>query len=424
MTDAIRVMQEGDGIPVLIFMSDGCAGDTQGSFPLADQMRTAFQARGLQTHFVGFGNNVNVQELRGLAERSGGEYHAAKDGDALSDIFSDIAVTTAKRGSGQTNTASGGAFFASLTNMRKGGEISQETVDQAVDRLQTGKQVGSLEEFHAFLQKKFPARPTFNVKLAQGRHPEGLAAFVVAVQWPNWQKHGLWSLHGDLYVDRLDFAKASLPAEKYRDNLAGALMHRANGNAHLAKHAKLAGLSEVQLPCWSAPRGLVDVASSAVADLRQACTLRSMKYGAPGSSKSIFFAYQASLRNLADAMEIHADVAGREASGVDFVRKKAEDLVLKDPKLIEAVEAGEKLSVTIQENVDRDVRIAESVASSFVLQAGGQETQICRMCSVNPSTSLGFVCRCKCLCDACVTTGDRIKECPMCGDWTEFVKAA
>merc|ERR1712137_1423167 len=311
LRDAIQIMKEGCGVPVLVFMSDGQAYDMTESRSLAHQMKTEFQQLGLQTHFVGFGSNVGAEALRGLADVSGGEYHAAKDGAALSDIFSDIAVTTKRCGQG--TITSGGAFFASLTTMRKGGEISQETVDQAVGRLQSGKQVGSLEEFNVFLQRKFPRRPEFNMKIGQGRHPEGLAAFVVAVQWPDWQKHAVWSLHGNLYVDRLNFAKASLPPDKYRDNMAGALMHRANGNAHVAKNAKFAGLSEVHLPSWSGPRSLEEIASSAVADLRQTCTLRTMKYGVPGSSKTIFFAYQAALRNLADAMEIHAELTGVEA---------------------------------------------------------------------------------------------------------------
>jgi len=192
----------------------------------------------------------------------------------------------------------------------------------------------------------------------------------------------------------------------------------------MAKHAKLAGLSKVHLPCWSGPRTLEEIASSAVADLRQTCTLRTMKYGVPGSSKSIFFAYQAALRNLADAMEIHAELTGKEASGVAFLRQKADDLTLKDPKLIQAVETGEALSALDQKKLDSDVRLAESVASCFVVQAAGQTSDVCRLCAANPSTSLGFVCRCKCLCDVCASAGDRIKECPMCGDWTEFVRSA
>jgi len=121
----------------------------------------------------------------------------------------------------------------------------------------------------------------------------------------------------------------------------------------------------------SGPRSLEEIASLAVADLRQTCTLRTMKYGVPGSWKSIF-TYQAARRNLADAMEIHAEITGKQASGVGFLRQKADDLSLKDPKLIQAVETGEALSALDQKKLDSDVRIAESVASRFVVQAAGQ----------------------------------------------------
>jgi len=95
MEDAIKVMDEvSDGVPILIFMSDGCAGDTQKSFPAAQKMREAFDSQGLQTHFVGFGIGVNEQELRGLATNSAGLHHPARDGGQLLRIFSDIAVTT------------------------------------------------------------------------------------------------------------------------------------------------------------------------------------------------------------------------------------------------------------------------------------------------------------------------------------------
>merc|ERR1739848_918613 len=83
-----------DGTPILVFMSDGCAGDTTKSFPAAKRMRDMFDDQGLQTHFVGFGQGVNEEELRSLARESAGLHHAAKEGGQLLSIFSDIAVTT------------------------------------------------------------------------------------------------------------------------------------------------------------------------------------------------------------------------------------------------------------------------------------------------------------------------------------------
>merc|ERR1719362_1759765 len=95
LEDAMKVMSEvADGTPILVFMSDGCAGDTQKSFPAAKRMRDMFDDQGLQTHFVGFGHGVNEEELRGMARESAGLHHPARDGGQLLSIFSDIAVTT------------------------------------------------------------------------------------------------------------------------------------------------------------------------------------------------------------------------------------------------------------------------------------------------------------------------------------------
>merc|ERR1740121_2532800 len=98
MKAAIDVMDSvSGGVPILIFMSDGCAGDIKDSFPAATLMRETFDAQGLQTHFVGFGNGVNETELRGLAQHSVGLHHPAKDGGQLLSVFSDIAVTTSSK---------------------------------------------------------------------------------------------------------------------------------------------------------------------------------------------------------------------------------------------------------------------------------------------------------------------------------------
>lgn len=82
--------------------------------------------------------------------------------------------------------------------------------------------------------------------------------------------------------------------------------------------AAVKGLVQLEIPCWDAPRTLTDIATQAVADMRIACTLRSEKYGQPGCSMGTVKAYQAALRNLADALEIHQNVT-EEASGQDGV---------------------------------------------------------------------------------------------------------
>merc|ERR1719389_1470162 len=87
-------------------------------------------------------------------------------------------------------------------------------------------------------------------------------------------------------------------------------MHRANGQMHMVRCGAATGLQQLQLPCWDASRTLVDIATQAVADMRTACTLRSEKYGQPGCSEGTVKAYQAALRNLADALEVFNRIQG------------------------------------------------------------------------------------------------------------------
>mmetsp|Transcript_46309 Transcript_46309/g.107760 ORF Transcript_46309/g.107760 Transcript_46309/m.107760 type:complete len:1137 (-) Transcript_46309:94-3504(-) len=93
LQEALKVLEEvSEGVGILIFMSDGCAGDLALSLPLARQMRETYD--GLQTHFVGFGRGVNESELRSLAQETAGLHHPARDGGQLLSIFTDIAVST------------------------------------------------------------------------------------------------------------------------------------------------------------------------------------------------------------------------------------------------------------------------------------------------------------------------------------------
>ena len=52
------------------------------------------------------------------------------------------------------------------------------------------------------------------------------------------------------FLKNLNHAKASLSEEKYRDNYAGALIHRANGFAHMAKQAGRIEQQTIKLPSW------------------------------------------------------------------------------------------------------------------------------------------------------------------------------
>merc|ERR1719482_362278 len=125
-------------------------------------------------------------------------------------------------------------------------------------------------------------------------------------------------------------------------------MHRANGLMHMVRCAAVTGLVQLQIPCWDAPQALVDTATQAVADMRTACTLRSEKYGQPGCSEGTVKAYQAALKNLADALEIHQsvapDVRGNMDKMVSRLRERATNLSLTDTKILAACSAGSSLA--------------------------------------------------------------------------------
>merc|ERR1711865_411342 len=143
------------------------------------------------------------------------------------------------------------------------------------------------------------------------------AAFVTSCSWDKWKVHAVYALHGEVYLARLKTAKPTMDQKSYRDNFAGASMHRANGLMHMVRCAAPAGLEQLDIPCWDDPRPLEDIAMQAVADMRTACTLRSEKYGQQGCSDGTVKAYQAALRNLADALEIHHKVAVKPGVNMD-----------------------------------------------------------------------------------------------------------
>ena len=170
-----------------------------------------------------------------------------------------------------------------------------------------------------------------------------------------------------------------------------------------------------------------------MADLRVTCTLRSEKYGQrSGSSESSVKAYQAALRNLADALEIHAGLAPGESaesetrSMTGWLRERATNLALTNQKLLVACDAGETLGQDERRLITRDLRLAETAARSVPRPEPEEERaapEICAKCGTKPPSHLGFSCRCLCLCEDCVSAeGGRILECPVCGDFTEFVK--
>jgi len=320
-------------------------------------------------------------------------------------------------------------FFNSLTQLRQGGNLSQDIVRRAQQHCEGGKVVRNLAELYDWMVVQNPEVPYFDTRIAAGRYPVALAAFVTSCHWEPWKKHAVYALHGEVYLSRLQSAKSIMPPDQYRDNLAGALMHRANGSSHMARCAKVAGITELHIPAWSAPKSLADIAAQAVADMRTSCSLRSTKYGQRGGSENVVKAYQAALRNLADALEIHADIAegadGEAKTMAAWLRERATNLALTDQRLLVACAEGEALNHADERSVRRDLRLAETAARAIPVPEGqgGMTQAMCARCGVANATHMGFSCRCLCLCAVCATAaGDRILECPLCNDFTEFIR--
>ena len=100
--------------------------------------------------------------------------------------------------------------------------------------------VRNLSELYGWMCEQNPEVPVFDGRIADGRYPIALAAFVTSSSWDEWKKHAVYALHGKIYLKRLQSAKPTMRPETYRDHFAGASMHRANGYAHMASAAVFA----------------------------------------------------------------------------------------------------------------------------------------------------------------------------------------
>lgn len=291
--------------------------------------------------------------------------------------------------------------------------------------------MANLQELYQWMLNENPEMPFFDTRIAVGAYPAALAAFVTHCVWEQWKVHAVYAMHGEVYLSRLKAAKPMMDQKSYRDHFAGASMHRANGLIHMVRHGAAAGHEQLLIPCWDAPLALEDIAVQGVADMRTACTLRSEKYGEKGCSDGTVKAYQASLRNLADALEVHQNVAKIPGANTDRMvsrlRERATNLSLTDQKMLAACSAGDALAAHEQASVARDVRLGDSAIRAIELPREQPEAEPganCVQCGTAAATHRGFSCRCLCLCEGCVAAaGVRVLECPVCEDFTEFVRA-
>merc|ERR1712032_1713827 len=73
--------------PVIIFMSDGKAGDSQ------DAANTFAALNNIELHVIGFGSGADTFQLQQIARASAnGKVHTASDIDSLSKVFVQIAT--------------------------------------------------------------------------------------------------------------------------------------------------------------------------------------------------------------------------------------------------------------------------------------------------------------------------------------------
>lgn len=320
-------------------------------------------------------------------------------------------------------------FFADLTLLRSTGTLEKTRVEEARKACAGGTVIGNLQEFKEYLDRTFPPMFYFEASLTSSSgFPDKLSKFFVSVtgRWTPANQHGLYATFGAVVLDRLRTSKESMPKEKYRDELAGAYQHYANGLAWAAKSQAPDKDSTLDFPCFDKPLTALEVAQEAVRTQRIACTLRSEKYASPGMSKSHYYSYKSALENLATNCEILADLEGNNGDGVPnrvilTLRQKAASLHLADSKALEACIAGMPLSAEAAARVASEKRSAVVACQLVPRPAGaGRETPTCKNCMREPPTMTGFTCRCKCLCEACVEDGV-LMECPACGDYTEFV---
>lgn len=430
LQDAGDGQKEGPTIRFTLFLVGDCS-DRQ----LLASYHDLCMATGGQFHHESFGSDESLAqrwiapllrpeaERRQLALEHKREYaQRLANGEAM-EIQGFLPLT---RNTGAQPAMS--ACFGSLSVMRSGQQLSPDAIQRAKDVCRGGHGVRSLRDLYSWMLAENPDTPVFDTKISQGVYPAALAAFVASNCWEPWKMHSVYAMHGEIYLARLKTAKSAMDPKSYRDHFAGASMHRANGQMHMVRCAAATGLQQLQIPCWDASRTLVDVATQAVADMRTACTLRSEKYGQPGCSEGTVKAYQAALRNLADALEIHQHVAGSGNTDkmVSRLRERATNLSLTDQKVLAACSAGESLGAQEQESVARDVRLGDSAVHVIALRQVPEASShaLCARCQTATATHHGFVCRCLCLCADCVEAqGSRILECPNCEEFTEFVRA-
>lgn len=327
------------------------------------------------------------------------------------------------------------AFFGDLTKLRREGSLPLDRVEAAREACRGGRPIRDLPHLATYLDERFPKRSgPFNTTMSEGEFPKSIAAFQVSVhgRWSAVDVHGIYAVLGSHLCLRVLEAKESFRMkEHFRDQLAGAKQHYANGLMFCVREAKKEGREEVRLPrqVFAEPVPLLKAAQEAVQAQRVAASLRAEKYACPGGSASIVFAYKSSLENLATASRILGSVdevnSERNNKIADSLENKAKSLsLMTDKDLLEACSRGETITEDAGAKIQQEKRAAAATARLVPAAAASPAPEMCLKCGSAAPTHWGYTCRCRVLCEACVEVGDdALMECPKCGDYTEFVPA-
>eukprot|EP00747_Dinoflagellata_sp_TGD_P119694 gnl/TRDRNA2_/TRDRNA2_173068_c0_seq1.p1 gnl/TRDRNA2_/TRDRNA2_173068_c0~~gnl/TRDRNA2_/TRDRNA2_173068_c0_seq1.p1 ORF type:complete len:172 (+),score=14.77 gnl/TRDRNA2_/TRDRNA2_173068_c0_seq1:3-518(+) len=157
---------------------------------------------------------------------------------------------------------------------------------------------------------------------------------------------------------------------------------------------------------------------------QSACSLRAEKYAVPKMSKTAVFSFKSSLETLAKVLQVMQTMDNTKSYDdvIGKLKEQSQNLLLqREPSFLRSLEAGEELSTEDKHIVDKE-RHACAAVKRFLLSSEPTIISVCMECRQKPATHKGFVCRCVCLCEGCAEP-DALIQCPMCHDFTEFVRA-
>ena len=143
------------------------------------------------------------------------------------------------------------SFFTDLTTLRRQGVVGEDRVEAARKACRGGHPIGDLAQLANYMEDRFPkGLGYFDSSISEGEFPKAIAAFQVSVcgKWSRIDQHGIYYVFGNHLCQRVQEAKEAFASkEKYRDQLAGAKQHYANGLMYCVREAHGAGDAVLRL---------------------------------------------------------------------------------------------------------------------------------------------------------------------------------